>query len=110
MGNIGNDFMDLVMEAIEPSKETGMEKGRRKVVIEFCVKMVVNVADDADEEFVNFHYNKSSYCACNVVQQLAHEMKRYENKDDACFCHRSHAKYLRDATSDDIEVFTVTGD
>lgn len=70
----------------------------RTVVIKMEAELVVDVPEFWDEEQINFHRNKGSWCATNVLSEL----ERLDNRL-GCLCGVLKFKYLREATEEDEE-------
>jgi len=72
----------------------------RPVVIELIVQMVIHVGDQSTAEDINFYLNESSHCLGTEIETLYAEDHL---NPGLCFtCHRASAKYLRDATNEDL--------
>lgn len=69
----------------------------RTVVMEVTITLVREVPEDWDTELIEFTWNEGSWCASNIVDDLA---KIAEN-DDRCLCGQFAARYVREATSED---------
>ena len=53
------------------------------------------VPSDWDEEMINFQRNESSWCANNLIDELA--------KREPCICSITEAKFVGEATPEDEE-------
>ena len=69
---------------------------KRSVVVEFTVTMVRKEPEYWDEDDIEFHYNESSWCADNFVDDLVER-----NEKMGCCCFITEAKYIREATQED---------
>lgn len=75
---------------------------KRTVVVKMEIEIVLDVPEDWDENFINFHKNESSWCASNIISEL----QRMDEKT-GCLCEFTEFKYLREASEEDEENFQV---
>ncbi|WP_340032596.1 hypothetical protein NSQ20_12085 [Paenibacillus sp. FSL K6-1122] len=68
----------------------------RTVVMDFTIRMVMDVPESWKDEDVEFRYNKGSWCADNLIEMIVRE-------EDGCLCPHVQAKFVREATPDDEE-------
>ncbi|MHB0943353.1 hypothetical protein ACYCSU_17025 [Paenibacillus sp. ALE1] len=68
----------------------------KTVVMDFTIRLVVDVPEYWTEDDIEFKYNKGTWCADNLVQMITRE-------DGRCLCPHVEAKFIRDATLDDEE-------
>jgi hypothetical protein len=77
----------------------------KKVVVDITFQMLREVPENWTASDVEFWLNESSHCFANDLYDLVDEEKRAE--DGCCFtCHRTVAKYIKDAEPHDIENLT----
>ena len=73
----------------------------RTVKVDFTIHMVMDVPECWDESNINFHYNDSSWCASNLLNEL----QRREENTGRCLCMITEAKYIGEATEEDEEEY-----
>lgn len=73
----------------------------REVVIDFTIRMVMEVEDNNTPENIDFYYSGSTWCVDNLLD----EIQRWEERTDNCLCGITKAKYIREATDSDKEHF-----
>jgi hypothetical protein len=74
----------------------------KTVVVDATFRLVMDVPEDWSREAVEFHYNEGSWCAGNLVATLA---EMHEAGD--CMCGRVSVRYVRQATLEDHERYSV---
>lgn len=79
---------------------------RKRVVVRLTVELVIERPASWTEHDVDFHMNESSSCMSNFIGDLE---RAYQRDEGPCMCHYAEAKYLRDATQEDLENFRVEG-
>lgn len=72
----------------------------RTVNVDFTVRVVMSVPESWDEDQINWHYNKGTWCASNLLAALANR-----EDSDRCLCGITEAKYIGEATEEDEERF-----
>lgn len=78
-----------------------MSTPNKTVVIELTIRMLRDYPADWSEGMINFHLNESSHCLGTEIVDLAASDQAEDGSCDSC--HRAEARYLRDATGQDIE-------
>jgi hypothetical protein len=73
----------------------------RTVVVEIKVKILRKFPTDWDVDLIEFHLNESSHCIGNEIEEIYESDNAIESSCDTC--HRTEAKYLREATPEDLE-------
>lgn len=73
----------------------------RYVVVQLTVEYVKELHVDLSVPEIDFLMNESSSCKDNLITDLV-AVKRAK-VGDACFCGQATAKYLREATREDLE-------
>ena len=73
---------------------------KQTVVIEYTVRVCVEVPAYWREHEVEFHRNDSSWCATNLIAELA---EAYDRDDGPCLCSNAEARFVRLATEEDEE-------
>lgn len=77
---------------------------RKPVLIELSVKMLVEVADDWQQDNVEFWLNESSHCLDNEILQIADTIERRPGLCTTCY--RAKAKVLNmEPSKIDIDYF-----
>jgi hypothetical protein len=71
----------------------------RKVVVDFTIRMITNEYYNKDE--IEFRYNESSWCADSLLDNINY----WKEKTGSCICGLTTAKYIREASEEDIENF-----
>lgn len=74
----------------------------RPVVMQFTVKMVVDMPQEWTQDEIEFFVNESSACQSRYYDQLSEEINAEPNSCN--ICSRSEGRYLREATPDDIQM------
>lgn len=71
----------------------------KTVLVEYTVRAVIQIPESWDSDLFEFSRNEGSWCASNIVQELA----RFAGEDgmDECLCPWVEAKWLRDATEEE---------
>ena len=72
----------------------------RTVVVEVTIQMVVSKPENWSPDEIEFHFNESSSCLSNPVEQLVDLNERMIEAGD-CLCGMIDVKYLREATASD---------
>lgn len=75
----------------------------RTVVVDFIFRTVLSVPEFWDEEQIRFHYNDGSWCADNILSELADRSEKV-----GCNCSICEAKFIRDADENDEEEYSMT--
>lgn len=73
----------------------------RTVVVRFTVELVIDEPESFTEKDINFQFNESSWCADNLADMLADNVKRTGDADFGCLCEVVSAAYVREATAED---------
>ncbi|PYE51536.1 hypothetical protein HUB98_05895 [Paenibacillus barcinonensis] len=68
----------------------------RTVVMDFTVRMVINVPEHWKDEDIEFRYNKGSWCADNLIEMIV-------RGEGGCLCPHVEATFIREATPEDEE-------
>lgn len=77
----------------------------KKVVVEITFTMLIDMLKDSTPYNVDFYLNESSHCLATELETLLEEEKQAE--PGTCFtCGRATAKYIRDATPEDLDDLT----
>lgn len=71
----------------------------RSVVVEYTIKVCRMVPDDWSGSMVEFHQNDSSWCCSNLIRELL----PLADSEESCLCSNIKAKYVGEATQDDID-------
>ena len=75
----------------------------RTVVVDFTFRTVLSVPEFWDEEQIRFHYNDGSWCADNILSELADRSEKI-----GCNCSVCEAKFVREADEKDEENYGIT--
>lgn len=70
---------------------------RKRVMVRATIEYPVTVPNCWDKEDIEFNRNEGSWCAGNLTDEL--------EKGPECLCWHTKFKYLREATTDDIEAW-----
>ena len=73
---------------------------KRTIIIEVKINLLVSVPEDWDTEMVEFHFNESSYCSSNLIDELKSLRKRVN-----CICPFTEITFVREATEEDEEYY-----
>jgi len=68
----------------------------RTVVVDFTIRMVVDVPESWDKEDIEFKYNDGCWCADNLINLL-------DRENNGCLCPHVVAECIREATQEDEE-------
>jgi len=60
-----------------------------------------------DQHDIEFHLNDSSWCANNITNDIK-RMEAADEENCRCLCHNFSGEFLREATAEDLEGFTLT--
>ena len=71
---------------------------RRLVVLRAIIEFVADEPEEWTAEQITFHRNESSWCADNVLDDVA-----APDTDNTCICSRCKIEYVREATVRDVE-------
>lgn len=83
----------------------------KTVVVDFTVRVVLDVPEIWDEGGINHHYNDSSWCADSLLQYIQNRHRQFElraNGKNSCLCNLATAKFVRDANEQDEKDYGVT--
>jgi hypothetical protein len=72
----------------------------RTVVVRMTIEYVTKVPEHWDTDGIDFHYNDSSWCASNALNELA-----AINNRGVCVCGHAKFEFVREATEDDVDLF-----
>ncbi len=67
---------------------------KRTVVMDFTIRMVLDVPEFWDNEDIEFKYNDGSWCADNLIDMIDRDNK-------GCLCPYVTAKYIKEASEED---------
>ncbi|MFI2856891.1 hypothetical protein ACH6EH_07095 [Paenibacillus sp. JSM ZJ436] len=70
----------------------------KTAVMDFTIRMVVDVPEFWKPEDIEFRYNEGSWCADNLIDMIKKE-------EGDCLCSHVQAEYVRDATIEDEETW-----
>jgi len=84
--------------ALGEEHNPGCVSREQTVVIDVTIRMIKVVPEHWTEDAVDFHYNKGSWCASNIVDDLRAMDTRVH-----CLCDFTTVKYIREATEHDEE-------
>lgn len=69
----------------------------RTVVVDFTVRMVVEMPECFNEYDIEFKFNESTWCANNLIQIMEHA----QENSGSCLCNFVNASFFREATETD---------
>ena len=67
---------------------------RKLVRMKWTIELPMDVPEDWDEELINFHFNESSWCCSNLIDDL----EKYDKKF-GCICGICKAEFLEEITN-----------
>ena len=65
----------------------------KKVKIQFCIDMVVDLPEYYTKDEVEFLYNESSFCKNNLLNKLN---TLYNDESEICLCPYAKIKFIED--------------
>ena len=80
----------------EAQHNAGCVIRERTIVVNITIEIVRTVPEDWGEDMINFHMNESSWCASNIIDELAKQDERM-----SCLCQSCSGEYVREATEED---------
>jgi len=69
---------------------------QRTIVIELKTRLLVSEPEHWDKEMIEFHFNESSYCLSNLIEEL-----QALDESEGCICPFSEVIFIREATNAD---------
>lgn len=87
--------------------EKGCTIRQRTIVVKLTVEYVCEVPEDWDEQMIHFHFNEGTYCMDNEFLKLRRQLHVFEEQG-GCFCSRTHAEYVREASDFDESMFHLS--
>jgi len=88
--------------ALGEEHNPGCVSREKTIVADVTVRMVMIVPEHWEEKDFDFHYNKGSWCASNIVDDLRRMDERV-----GCLCEYTNIKYIREATAGDEELHNL---
>ncbi len=67
----------------------------KTVLVDFTVRVVVDIPEHWSKDDIEFKYNEGSWCADNLLDMIDRD------DCDCCLCHFMTATYVGDATKED---------
>ena len=77
----------------------------RSVIIEVKFNLLVFKPEDWDIDMIEFHYNESSHCKSNFIEEL----QQLEDRVN-CLCPFGEVTFIREATEEDEEDYGYKND
>jgi hypothetical protein len=77
------------------------------VMVKVQMELPIVVPASWDDYNVDFYLNDSSWCANNIAQDIE-LLDEADEGNCRCLCNKFHGEYLRDATEDDLDGYTLT--
>ena len=74
----------------------------KKAIVDFTIRMSVEVPEDSDESYVDFYLNESSHCTSNEIEQLHQEVEALPHGCNVCL--RSNFKFVKWSDEDEEKV------
>lgn len=86
----------LCERSLGEEHKTGCVFRERTILVEFKCNLVVSVPEHWDFGMIDFHFNESSYCRSNLLEELQALDERA-----TCLCRFSEVAFIREATEQD---------
>lgn len=76
----------------------------RTAVVDFTIRLVLPEVESWNADGIESHYNESSWCSDNLLDRIY----AYQERTGNCICFITKAKYVREATEDDEEMYKLS--
>ena len=76
---------------------------KQTVIVKVSIEMLITDPEYWDKDMVEFHKNRGSWCANNIIPQIEAQAEKM-----GCLCPTFHTEFIREATEDDEEQFGIT--